>query len=150
MDRIVVEGGARLEGRVAASGSKNSTLALMAAALLAEGETVLERVPRVRDVHHMLELLRALGARAEWDAEDPTRLRIDAAELTNPEAPYELVRKMRASFMVMGPLLARCGTARVSEPGAPPCGSAPGADARRSSGRRPRGGGVAAPSRSPA
>ncbi len=117
MDRIVVHGGARLCGEVAVSGSKNSTLALMAAALLADGETVLRRVPRLRDVDAMLELLRALGVGAEWDAADPHTLRIDARRVTNLVAPYDIVRKMRASFMVLGPLLARFGSARVSEPG---------------------------------
>jgi UDP-N-acetylglucosamine 1-carboxyvinyltransferase len=115
MDRIVVRGGVRLEGEVAASGSKNASLALMAAGLLAEGETRLDNVPRLRDVDAMLELLRALGVVAEWTGEHS--LRIDGASLSNPEAPYDLVRKMRASFLVLGPLLARCGTARVSEPG---------------------------------
>ena len=115
MDRIVVRGGARLEGEIAASGSKNATLALMAAALLAGGESELCNVPRLRDVEAMLELLRALGARADWHGEHSVR--IDGATVSNPEAPYDLVRKMRASFMVLGPLLARFGTARVSEPG---------------------------------
>jgi UDP-N-acetylglucosamine 1-carboxyvinyltransferase len=117
MDRIIVQGGCRLSGEVAISGSKNATLALMAAALLVDGETVLSNAPRLRDVDAMLELLRALGARADWDAEDPHTLRIDSSPVTDPEAPYDLVRKMRASFLVLGPLLARFGTARVSEPG---------------------------------
>jgi len=117
MDRIVVRGGPRLEGEVRASGSKNATLALMAAALLAEGETRLANAPRVRDVDAMLELLGALGARAEWLPDEPHTLRIDASRIVEPEAPYDLVRKMRASFMVLGPLLGRCGLARVSEPG---------------------------------
>jgi len=117
MDRIVVQGGARLSGEVAVSGSKNSTLALMAAALLADGETVLRGVPRLRDVDAMLELLRALGAGADWDAADAHCVRIDARRVTNLVAPYDIVRKMRASFMVLGPLLARFGSARVSEPG---------------------------------
>ena len=117
MDRIVVRGRGMLRGEVAASGSKNSTLALMAGALLARGETVLTNVPRLRDVGAMLEILRALGARAEWDVDDEHTVRIDASTIRNPEAPYDLVRKMRASFLVLGPLLARYGTARVSEPG---------------------------------
>ena len=118
MDRIIVRGNGRLEGEVAASGSKNSTLALMAAALLAAGETRLGNVPRLRDVDTMLEILRALGARADWETDDPNALRIDATSLhASAEAPYDLVRKMRASFLVLGPLLARCGVARVSEPG---------------------------------
>ncbi len=117
MERIVVRGGARLEGEVRASGSKNSALALLAASLLAEGTTVLRNVPRVRDVFAMLDLLRALGARADFTAEDPHCVRIQADGVCEPEAPYELVRKMRASFMVLGPLLARFGVGRVSEPG---------------------------------
>jgi UDP-N-acetylglucosamine 1-carboxyvinyltransferase len=119
MDCIVVRGGRRLAGEVAASGSKNSTLVLMAGALLADGVTVLENAPRLRDVDAMLELLRALGARADWEAEGENShtLTIDTRELNNFEAPYDLVRKMRASFLVLGPLLARFGTARVSEPG---------------------------------
>src|SRR5262244_3659069 len=99
MDRIAVRGRGALHGEVTASGSKNSTLALMAGALLARGETHLSNVPRLRDVSAMLEILRALGARAQW----------------HPD--YDLVRKMRASFLVLGPLLARFGAARVSEPG---------------------------------
>jgi UDP-N-acetylglucosamine 1-carboxyvinyltransferase len=117
VDRIVVRGGAPLRGEVAASGSKNSTLALMAAALLASGETRLRNVPRLRDVDTMLEILRALGVRAEWAEDDPRGVRIDATAIGSPEAPYDLVRKMRASFLVLGPLVARCGVARVSEPG---------------------------------
>ncbi|MGH0031548.1 MAG: UDP-N-acetylglucosamine 1-carboxyvinyltransferase [Myxococcota bacterium] len=116
MDRIVVRGSGPLRGEVAVSGSKNSSLALMACALLAPGETVLENVPFLRDVDAMLEILRALGARAEWDGGEHT-IRIDATRVHNLEAPYDLVRKMRASFLVLGPLLSRFGTARVSEPG---------------------------------
>jgi UDP-N-acetylglucosamine 1-carboxyvinyltransferase len=115
MERIVVRGGARLTGEVTVSGSKNSSLALMAAALLADSETVLHNVPRLRDVDTMVEILRALGAGCRFDGEHT--LRIDAASVSQPEAPYELVRQMRASFLVLGPLLARFGTARVSEPG---------------------------------
>ncbi len=115
MDRIVVEGGVRLAGEVAVSGSKNATLALMAAALLAEGESVLRNVPRVRDVDTMLEILGALGVAASWEA--PGTIRIDGSHVARHEAPYDLVRKMRASFLVLGPLLARFGTGRVSEPG---------------------------------
>ncbi len=116
MDRIVVQGGARLEGKVSVSGSKNSTLALMASALLAEGETVLRNVPRVRDVATMLHILEALGARADFCPEDPHAVRI-TSQVTKAEAPYDLVRQMRASFLVLGPLVARFGLGRVSEPG---------------------------------
>jgi UDP-N-acetylglucosamine 1-carboxyvinyltransferase len=116
MDRILIRGGARLSGEIRASGSKNSTLALMAAALLADGEVILRNVPRLRDVETMLEILRALGASADWEGDEQS-LRIDPTTLNQQEAPYDLVRKMRASFMVLGPLLARFGCARVSEPG---------------------------------
>ncbi len=116
MDRIRVWGGNRLEGEVAASGSKNATLALMAAALLTDEETVLRNVPRVRDVDAMVELLGALGVQVAWESDDPRALHIWGT-VSQPEAPYDLVRKMRASFMVLGPLVARFGTGRVSEPG---------------------------------
>ena len=117
MDRIVIQGGKRLSGELRVSGSKNSSLALMAGALLGDGETRLRNVPRLRDVEAMAQLLAALGARVTWDAEDPHTLCIDPNGVNRPEAPYELVRKMRASFMVLGPLVARFGTGRVSEPG---------------------------------
>ena len=117
MDRIVIRGGPRLAGEVMASGSKNSTLALMAAALLVDGVTVLRNVPRLRDVDTMLEILQAVGAGAHWLPGDGQAVRIDATTISQPEAPYDLVRKMRASFLVLGPLLARFGQARVSEPG---------------------------------
>jgi UDP-N-acetylglucosamine 1-carboxyvinyltransferase len=117
MEHIAVQGGPRLSGEVAVSGSKNSTLALMAASLLGDGETTLSNVPRLRDVETMREILNALGARAEWDTADGNSLTIDARPACRPEAPYDLVRVMRASFLVLGPLLARFGVARVSEPG---------------------------------
>ncbi len=116
MDRILIRGGARLTGEVRASGSKNSTLALMAASLLADSEVVLHNVPRLRAVETMLEILRALGASADWVGDEQS-LRIDPTTLNQQEAPYDLVRKMRASFMVLGPLLTKFGCARVSEPG---------------------------------
>jgi UDP-N-acetylglucosamine 1-carboxyvinyltransferase len=118
MDRIIVRGNGPLRGEVTVSGSKNAALALMAGALLAaDGETVLENVPWLRDVDAMLELLRALGARAEWEGERSHVVKIDARRIHGREAPYDLVRKMRASFLVLGPLVARFGEARVSEPG---------------------------------
>ena len=117
MDRIVVRGGRRLEGEVWASGSKNATLALMAASLLTDGETVLRNVPRVRDVLTMMKIFEALGVRCEWDAGDDHVLRIRSGAVSHPEAPYDLVRQMRASFLVLGPLVARLGSGRVSEPG---------------------------------
>ncbi len=117
MDRIVVRGGRRLTGEVTLSGSKNSTLALMAAALLTDDEVVLRNVPRVRDVDGLLAIFEALGAKAGWDPQDSHAVRINASTVCRYEAPYDLVRKMRASFMVLGPLVTRFGQARVSEPG---------------------------------
>jgi UDP-N-acetylglucosamine 1-carboxyvinyltransferase len=116
MDRIVVQGGARLSGEVEASGSKNACLALLAASILSDGPTVIGNVPNLRDVDAMLELLRALGLEAAREG-DGHVVRIEARRALQPEAPYDVVRKMRASFMVLGPLLARVGHARVSEPG---------------------------------
>ena len=85
MDRIVIRGGTRLSGEVRASGSKNSTLALMAAALLADGVVILRNVPRLLDVETMLEILRALGASADWEGDEPS-LRIDPTTLNQQEA----------------------------------------------------------------
>ena len=115
MDHFVVEGGARLKGTVAVSGAKNAALPLLAATLLAEGTCRLERVPRLRDINSMVELLRTVGADVEWVDDD-------VLEIRTPDdgpfiAPYELVKKMRASICVLGPLLGRRGKAGVSLPG---------------------------------
>ena len=110
----MVTGGRRLHGAVRIGGAKNSALKLMAAALLAEGETVLENVPRIADCRTMCDVLEHLGAHPEWDG---TTLRIDASQAIGVETPYELVRRMRASIIVLGPLLARYGRARVAMPG---------------------------------
>lgn len=115
MGRIIIRGGHRLEGDVWLSGSKNSCLALMAASLLAEGVTVLDNVPRIGDVETMSEMLSRLGVRVKWIGEH--RLEIDTRSLATIEAPYDLVRRMRASFNILGPLLARTGHARVAQPG---------------------------------
>jgi UDP-N-acetylglucosamine 1-carboxyvinyltransferase len=117
VERIVVRGGGRLGGAVRASGSKNATLALMAASLLTDEEMVLRNVPRVRDVDTMCAILGALGVPVRFDPGDPHTLRLGGGLPTHPEAPYDLVRTMRASFLVLGPLVARCGLGRVSEPG---------------------------------
>ncbi len=118
MDRIVVVGsGSPLTGEVRVSGSKNSTLALMAAALLGDGETIIHNAPRVRDVSTMIQILQSLGAQAGWIEGESNSLSIDTRGVNQFEAPYDLVRQMRASFLVLGPLLARYGRARVSEPG---------------------------------
>ncbi len=114
MDRLVVTGGTRLSGSVRISGAKNSALKLMAASLLAEGRTVIDNVPRIQDCLTMAEVLEHLGAEIEW--EDGT-VAIDATDARSLEAPYELVSQMRASILVLGPLLARHGRARVAMPG---------------------------------
>src|SRR5262249_43271185 len=112
-----------LKGEVGASGSKNSGLALMAAALLTDRPVTLSNTPHVRDLDTMLKILDRLGGRGGWEA--PDTLRIEGGEPTQDEAPYDLVRTMRASFMVLGPLLARCGHARVSLPGGCAIGARP-------------------------
>jgi UDP-N-acetylglucosamine 1-carboxyvinyltransferase len=125
MKRIMVSSGPPLSGTIEAGGAKNSVLKLMAACLLAEGRYQLENVPAIADVEIMGEMLAALGCRVE--RAEGHRLVIETpstAEIT-PEAPYELVEKMRASIVVLGPLLARCGRARVSLPGGDDFGSRP-------------------------
>lgn len=114
MDKIVVRGGRRLSGTIEASGSKNATLPIMAAALLVPGEHRLENVPVLRDVATMGKLLATLGAEVEQEG---NILRIATDRVIEAEAPYELVKTMRASVYVLGPLLARFGRARVSMPG---------------------------------
>jgi UDP-N-acetylglucosamine 1-carboxyvinyltransferase len=114
MDRLLVTGGKRLEGAVSIGGAKNSALKLMAAALLAEGRSTLTNVPDIIDVRTMGDVLQRLGASVR--RQDHTVV-IDASEHLHPETPYELVRRMRASILVLGPLLAREGRARVAMPG---------------------------------
>ena len=123
MEQITVCGGRPLHGTVPISGSKNGTLPLLAAALLVEGETVLENVPDIDDVHTMLRMLGALGVKTRFVR--PGLLRIDASEIRSVQAPYELVRRMRGSFYVAGPLLARLGQAEVPLPGGCIIGSRP-------------------------
>ncbi len=120
MERLRVVGGASLRGDVHVYGAKNSALKLMAAALLAPGTTVLHDVPAITDVHYMSELLRRLGAEVHRDG---TTVTIDVPEKIYHAAPYELVRKLRASICVLGPLLARCGAADVALPGGDAIGS---------------------------
>ena len=121
MDRFRVTGGQRLAGEVRITGAKNSALKLMAAALLAEGVTVLEEAPRILDVEIMSELLRRLGC--EVEGETTGTVRIDVPAAPRFEADYDLVRSMRASICVLGPLLARCGEVHVAYPGGDAIGS---------------------------
>jgi UDP-N-acetylglucosamine 1-carboxyvinyltransferase len=126
LDQIHIEGGPRLEGEVRISGSKNATLPLMAAALLGEGPTTLRNVPDLADVSTLLELLRTMGVDAQRvPGAERHVVRVHAPADVMPEAPYELVRKMRASVLVLGPLLARFGRARVSLPGGCAIGARP-------------------------
>lgn len=122
MDRLLVTGGARLSGRVPISGAKNSALKLMAAALLAPGRSTISRVPRIQDCRTMGEVLEHMGLGVSWEGD---RVTIDASEITSVDAPYELVRRMRASIAVLGPLLARRGEARVALPGGDNIGTRP-------------------------
>jgi UDP-N-acetylglucosamine 1-carboxyvinyltransferase len=115
VDRIVVRGSGPLEGSVAVEGAKNSVLKLMAASLMAEGRSVLRNVPRIVDVEIMSDLLTSMGADVRR-TEDHV-VTIDVGSDITPEAPYELVERMRASIVVLGPLLARNGFARVALPG---------------------------------
>ena len=119
---ITVEGGGPLEGTVPVGGAKNSVLKLMAATLLAEGRYVLSNVPRITDVDLMSELLRATGCTV---ARDGLSLTIDVPSEIEPVAPYEIVEQFRASIVVMGPMLARCGEARVALPGGDDFGPRP-------------------------
>lgn len=114
MDKFVIHGGKELKGTVEISGAKNATLALMPAALLASGESVLHNTPELNDVFTMSKLLKQLGAEIQFENQV---LKINSATVNNQIAPYEHVKKMRASVYVLGPLLARYGFAKVSLPG---------------------------------
>jgi len=114
MDRLVIEGGVRLEGAVRVSGAKNAALPILCAALLTPEPLVLANAPRLNDVRTMQSLLGQMGVKAERD--DGT-LTVAAESIDWPLAPYELVKTMRASILALGPLVARCGEARVSLPG---------------------------------
>jgi UDP-N-acetylglucosamine 1-carboxyvinyltransferase len=122
MDKIVIHGGRRLEGTVRISGSKNAALPILFASLLTDGVNAFSHVPRLRDIDSTLLLLSKLGVQAEASA---GKVRIDASGLNRHEAPYDLVRKMRASVLVLGPLLARMKRARVSLPGGCAIGARP-------------------------
>ena len=122
MDRIIIEGRQRLEGDVHISGAKNAALPILVSALLTSGTCEFDNVPDLRDIHSTLELLEHLGARTEMNG---NRVWVDASGLHNHEAPYDLVRKMRASILVLGPLTARLKKARVSLPGGCAIGARP-------------------------
>ena len=114
MDKLVINGGNELKGKVKISGAKNAVLPIMASSLLAEGITTIKNVPNLKDTRTFIELLSILGAKCNFE---DSNLTIDATKITSLEAPYDLVKTMRASFYVMGPLLGRFGETKVSLPG---------------------------------
>jgi UDP-N-acetylglucosamine 1-carboxyvinyltransferase len=122
MDKLLIRGGRPLAGEVAVSGAKNAALPELCAALLTDRAVTLRNVPRLQDVVTMLKLLRNIGVAVEVDGD---RVMLDASRIAKAEAPYELVKTMRASILALGPLLARCGEARVSLPGGCAIGSRP-------------------------
>ena len=123
MDKLRIKGGNRLQGQIRISGAKNSALPAMAAALLTAADVFIENLPFVNDIFTMRRLLRELGVAVEFEQTHSARLR--AAKLLSHEAPYDLVKTMRASVLVLGPLLARTGHARVSLPGGCAIGARP-------------------------
>ena len=122
MDKLVIQGGARLQGEVQISGAKNAALPILCAGLLAETPLRLANVPHLQDVNTTLKLLQHLGIKVNRDGD---LLVLDAGNIVSHEAPYEMVKTMRASILVLGPLLARFGHARVSLPGGCAIGSRP-------------------------
>ena len=125
MDKLIIRGGRRLTGEVTISGAKNAALPELCASLLSDEPITLDNVPGLQDVHTALKLLRNMGVQVQRSDARPDRVTLDAGQLTSQEAPYELVKTMRASILVLGPLLARFGQARVSLPGGCAIGSRP-------------------------
>lgn len=125
MDKFVINGGRKLKGEIKVDGSKNAGLPIIVGALLiAEGESVIRNVPPLRDIFTIIKVMEHLGARVSYDREAEV-LTVNAAHLSSDSTPYELMRQMRASFLVCGPVLARLGRARVSLPGGCVLGSRP-------------------------
>ena len=125
MEKLIINGGNPLKGRVKISGAKNAVLPIIAATLLGQDvPSKLEEVPALDDVHTLTAVLEQLGVKTEFDA-DKNTLTVDSSHIASCEAPYDLVRKMRASFLIIGPLLARYGKARISLPGGCAIGTRP-------------------------
>ena len=122
MDKIIVEGGRSLQGQVRISGAKNAALPILVSSLLTEGSNTYSNVPRLQDTESIKALLSNLGARAETHGDT---VHIDTGRILSYEAPYDLVRKMRASILVLGPMLARLQKAVVSLPGGCAIGARP-------------------------
>jgi len=116
VDKFVIEGPTPLKGKIAISGSKNAALPLMAASLLGDGPSTLHLIPKLRDIYTFNNVIRVTGTKVDF-LEDENKLVIDPTHLSHVEAPYDLVRKMRASFYMLGALVGRMGKARVSLPG---------------------------------
>jgi len=125
MDKLLIRGGRQLSGTVEVAGAKNATLPELCAALLTAEPVILRNVPRLQDVATMVKLIAHMGVSASRDTTESSVLRMDASGLNKPEAPYELVKTMRASVLALGPLLARFGRATVSLPGGCAIGSRP-------------------------
>ena len=126
MDKFVIRGGNPLLGTIRVSGAKNSALPCMAAAILTEDEVVLENIPQVRDIETERRLLTSMGAEVELGyGRAQHRTTISCRVLSDPTAKYEIVKTMRASSLVLGPLVARCGLARVAQPGGCAIGDRP-------------------------
>ncbi|MEK8031662.1 UDP-N-acetylglucosamine 1-carboxyvinyltransferase [Ideonella sp. DXS29W] len=125
MDKLLIRGGRRLAGELTIAGAKNAALPELCASLLTAEPTILRNVPKLQDVATTLKLLRHLGVQVERTEADPHTVTLDASHISSTKAPYELVKTMRASILVLGPLLARFGTATVSLPGGCAIGSRP-------------------------
>jgi len=123
VDKLIINGGATLSGDVRISGAKNAALPILAATLLAETPMVVGNIPHLHDITTTMELLGRMGVQLTVD--EKMRIEVDASQISKPFAPYELVKTMRASILVLGPLLARCGRADVSLPGGCAIGSRP-------------------------
>ncbi|MDX1320035.1 MAG: UDP-N-acetylglucosamine 1-carboxyvinyltransferase, partial [Oceanospirillum sp.] len=123
MDKLLITGGRPLDGDIRISGAKNSALPILAATLLAEGPVRIGNLPHLHDITTMIELLSCMGIEPVVD--EKMRIEVDARTIRNCHAPYDLVRTMRASILVLGPLLAHFGEAQVSLPGGCAIGSRP-------------------------
>ncbi|WP_018989105.1 UDP-N-acetylglucosamine 1-carboxyvinyltransferase [Aromatoleum toluclasticum] len=126
MDKLLIEGGARLTGETAISGAKNAALPILCAALLTREPVTFTNVPQLNDIGTLLKLLAQMGVKvSRGSGDDAGSVTLDASELDNPVATYEMVKTMRASILVLGPLVARCGEAKVSLPGGCAIGARP-------------------------
>lgn len=122
MEKLIIAGGRPLKGEVVISGAKNAALPILCASLLSREPLTLTNVPQLNDIRTLLKLLAEMGVKVQRDGDTVS---LDAAALNNPVASYELVKTMRASILVLGPLVARCGEAKVSLPGGCAIGARP-------------------------